>query len=145
MSDIIGWLSWLGLGGVAGVLALAYFVPALLPTVAVGVLKGLAESLAAVLQWLGQNLLAGAQHIFASRAAVFTLVFAVLLAGYSGDRWEWVRPYIPETFRSEPGQVKAARAQEAAKYRPAPKQATQKKPAASAWDEFRCGLLGNCT
>lgn len=144
--DLFGWLSWLGIGGTAAAIAVAFIAPGLLPMAAVALLKGLAEALAEGVRWLGSVLLKGAEHTFANRAAVFLLVFGILAGGYAGDRWEFVRPYIPEWARSESGQVKAARAQEAAKYRakaskPAPKQAVRK----SARDEFMCSLFGNCT
>jgi hypothetical protein len=144
--SFMGLVSWLGIGGVAGVFAVAYFIPALLPTVAVGLLRGIGEALAGGAQYVGSKLLAGSQHIFASRAAVFTLLFAIGAAGWAGDRYEFVRPYIPAWLQSEPGQVKVARAQEAAKYRPKPKQSKPQKTALrNAWDEVSCGLMGNCT
>jgi hypothetical protein len=142
--DFFGLISWLGIGGVAGVFAAAYFLPTLLPTVAVGLLRGVGEALAGGAQYVGSKLLAGSQHIFASRAAVFTLIFAVFASGWAGDRYEFVRPYIPSWLQSEPGQVKAARAQEAAKHRPKPQPKPQRTVLRSAWDEFSCGLMGNC-
>lgn len=142
MTDILSWISWLGLGGVAGIFAAAYLLPSLLPAVAVGLLKGAVETVAGVVQTLfGSILLPGAQHIFANRAAVATLIFGVVAGAWAGDRYEFVRPYIPEWMRSEPGQVTQARAQEAAKHKARPKQqAAQKAPQKSAWDEFACGL-----
>lgn len=148
MSEVLSWFSWLGVGGVAAAIGLAYFVPSLLPSIAVSVLKGVGETLAAILQYAGGRLGEGLEHIFANRAAVLTLVTGILVGGVLGDRYEWVRPYIPEWARSEPGQVKAVRAQEAAKYKRAQKKVAQveaKPQRKSAWSEFSCNLLGNCT
>jgi hypothetical protein len=142
--DLFGWLSWLGIGGTAALIGAAVIAPGILPMALVGVLKGVAEALAEGARWLGSVLLKGAEHTFANRAAVLLLVIGILAGGYAGDRWEFVRPYIPAWLQSESGQVKAARAQEAAKWRakakPAPKQPARK----SAHDELMCGLFGNC-
>lgn len=143
--DLLGWLSWLGIGGTAAAIAVAFIAPSILPMALVGVLKGVAEALAEGARWLGSVLLKGAEHTFANRAAVFLLVFGILAGGWAGDRYEFVRPYVPAWLQSESGQTKADRAHEAAKWRakvkPAPKQAVRK----SARDEFMCSLFGNCT
>jgi hypothetical protein len=147
MSEILSWFSWLGIGGIAAAIGIAYFLPSLLPSIAVSILKGVGETVAAVLQYIGGRVGEGLEHIFANRAAVFTLVLGVLAGGYLGDKYEWVRPYIPEWVRSESGQVKAARAQERARHKATAKKTPAAQPQAnrkSAWSDIRCNLIGDC-
>lgn len=143
--DLFGILSWLGVGGVAGVIAVAYLMPNLLPAFAIGMLRAVGEIVAGGVQYVGSLLLAGGQVIFANRAATFTLLFATLVGGWAGDRYEFVRPYVPGWLQSEPGQVKAARTQERARVAKAPARKAAAKPKrTTAFDDILCNITGNC-
>lgn len=146
VTDILSWASWLGVGGIVGLIGATYLLPSILPVIVVNLVKGAADLLAGFVQWLfGSILLPGATYILASRAATLTLIVGIIVGGWAGDRYEFVRPWLPAWAQSEPGQVKKARAQEAAKYKAKQKQAAPKKTATrSAWDDLKCGLSGNC-
>ena len=53
--------------------------------------------------------------IFSSGPATFTLIVAVLVSGWAGDRYEFLRPSLPEWLQSEPAAVTEYKRKEAAK------------------------------
>ena len=92
---MLEFIQWLGIGSVTGGLLVAWLVPSLLPAFAVRALAGLADGISEGVRFVGGKLNAGGSVIFSSGPATFTLIVAVLTAGWAGDRYEFVRPLLP--------------------------------------------------
>jgi hypothetical protein len=142
-------MQWLGIGGVTGGVLIAWLAPSLLPAFVVRALAGIADGISEGVRFLGGKLNAGGSVIFSSGPATFTLIVAVLAAGWAGDRYEFVRPSLPEWLQSEPASVTEYKRKEAAKARAKPPQKTQapasKPRAKSTLQEITCALKpGGC-
>ena len=143
-------IQWLGIGGVTGGLMVAWLAPSLLPAFAARALAGLADGISECVRFVGGKLNAGGAVIFSSGPATFTLIVAVLAAGWAGDRYEFVRPSFPEWLQSEPAAVTEYKRREAARAMPKPPQRTAQAPAPrpkgkSTLQEIACALKpGGC-
>jgi hypothetical protein len=145
-------IQWLGIGGVTGGLLIAWLVPSLLPAFAVRALAGLADGISEGVRFVGGRLNAGGSVIFSNGPATFTLIVAVLVSGWAGDRYEFLRPSLPEWLQSEPAPVTEYKRKEAAKATARPKQpqTTARAPASkprgkSTLQEITCALKpGGC-
>jgi hypothetical protein len=143
-------IQWLGIGGVTGGVLIAWLVPSLLPAFAVRAFAGLGDGISEGVRFVGGKLNAGGAVIFSSGPATFTLIVAVLTAGWAGDRYEFVRPSLPEWLQSEPAAVTAYKRNEAARAKPKPPQRTAQASAPrskgkSTLQEIACALKpGGC-
>src|SRR5690348_3165162 len=122
-------IQWLGIGSVTGGVLVACLVPSLLPTFAVRALAGFADGISEGVRFVGGKLNAGGAMLFSSGPATFTLIVAVLTAGWAGDRYEFVRPSLPEWLQSEPAAVTAYKRKEATRTKAKPPQKTAQAPA----------------
>jgi hypothetical protein len=92
----------------------------------------------------------GGEWIFQRRDAVFTLTFCCVVSAWAGDRYEFVRPYIPTWLQSEPKPVTEYKRKEAEKVRAKQAQRPASSPAPrkqekSAFEEITCALKpGGC-
>ena len=143
-------IQWLGIGGVTGGVLIAWLVPSLLPAFAVRALAGLADGISEGVRFVGGKLNTGGAVIFSSGPATFTLIVAVLTAGWAGDHYEFVRPSLPEWLQSEPTAVTEYKRKEAVKAQAKPPQKTAQAPASkprgkSTLQEITCALKpGGC-
>ena len=65
-------------------------------------MPGLGDGISEAVRFVGGKLNAGGAVIFSRGPVTFTLIIAVLTAGWAGDRYEFVRPSLPEWLQSEP-------------------------------------------
>jgi hypothetical protein len=143
-------IQWLGIGSVTGGVLIAWLAPTLLPAFVVRVLAGLADGISEGVRYVGGKLNAGSAVIFSSGPATFTLILAVLIAGWAGDRYEFLRPSLPEWLQSEPAAVTEYKRKVAAKAKAKPPQKTAQAPASrpkgkSTLQEIACALKpGGC-
>ena len=143
-------IQWLGIGGVTGGVLIAWLVPSLLPAFAVRALAGLADGISEGVRFIGSKLNAGGAVIFSSGPATFTLIVAVLVSGWAGDRYEFLRPALPEWLQSEPAAVTEFKRKEVARAKAKPPQKTAQAPASrpkgkSTLQEIACALKpGGC-
>ncbi len=95
--NTLGWvLSLLGVGGVLAAAAILF--PTATAAFALRVLEAAVSTFATLANWL----INGLQAITLNKYAMFTFLVAIFVAGWSGDRFDFVRPLIPELFRSAP-------------------------------------------
>ena len=143
-------IQWLGIGGVTGGLLVAWLAPSILPAFVARTLAGLADAASEIVRYVGGRLNAGGAVIFSSGPATFTLIVAVLVSGWAGDRYEFVRPSLPEWLQSEPAVVTEYKRKEAGKAKAKPPQKSAQAPAPrpkgkSTLQEIACALKpGGC-
>jgi hypothetical protein len=145
MLELIQWLGLGSLGGLAvgfGVLVLA---PQLLPAIAVRVLTGVLDGLSEGVRWAGGKFNTGGNVIFSSGAATFTLIVCCIVSAWAGDRYDFVRPYIPAWLQSEPAPVTEYKRKEASKKKSqAPASVPKRTATKSAFDDLMCNITGGC-
>jgi hypothetical protein len=145
LPDIGNLVAWLGVGGLATTAVLAFVLPGLLPTILVKAVLGVVDALVMIASYVGGKLSSGMQWITQSYAAMFTLVFAIIVSGWAGDRYEFVRPYIPAWARSEPAAVSEYKRKEAARARPKQTRTASAPRPKSTLQEIKCALTpGAC-
>jgi hypothetical protein len=148
MLELIQWLGLGSLGGLAVGLGVLVLAPQLLPAIAVRVLTGVLDGLSEGVRWAGGKFNTGGNVIFSSGAATFTLIVCCVVSAWAGDRYDFVRPYIPAWLQSEQAPVTEYKRKEAAK---ASKQKAQSQPAPanrkaskSAFDDLMCNITSSC-